>query len=180
MNRFVKEDLVQNASVKKLMDMDMDKKDNLLPLEDIKTGESKTMLVKLGEEKRKPLLRDMQKFYTVTADYLRKKLPLTQNVVKYAQCLHPEVRDENTAMRYVRSLAEEMPGITPNEVAMICDEWKVYRVEKIENSVMYGNDDKLKRVDHFWNEQKICKWQPKVSYTAKTGIFISMSNPWKC
>jgi len=45
-----------------------------------------------------------------------------------------------------------MPGITLNEVAMICDEWKVYRVEEIENSVMYDNDDKLKRVDHFWKE----------------------------
>ncbi|KAH3874480.1 hypothetical protein DPMN_037725 [Dreissena polymorpha] len=131
------------------MDMDMDKKDNPLRLKDIETGESMTVL---SEEKRKSLLRDMQKFYTVTVDYLRKKRPLTQNVVKYAQCLHPEVRDQNTAMRYVRSQAEEMPDITPNKVAIICDEWKVYRVEEIENSVMYDNDDKLKIVDHFWKE----------------------------
>lgn len=92
------------------------------------------------------------KFYIKTADYLSRKLSLTQKVVKYAQCLHPEVRKQNTAMKYVRSLAEEMPGITPNEVAMICDEWKVYREEESENSGMYDNDDKLKRVDHFWNE----------------------------
>ncbi|WAR31183.1 hypothetical protein MAR_033725, partial [Mya arenaria] len=98
----------------------------------METGESKEALGSLSEERRKPLLRGMQQFYIEVAKYLRKKLPLSQKVVKYAQCLHPEVREQNTAMKYVRELAQEMPSITANEVVMVTDEWKL--------------------VDHFWND----------------------------
>ena len=68
------------------------------------------------------------------------------------QCLHPEVREQNTAMKYVRELAQEMPSITAYEVVMVTDECKLYRNEAIESSVVYTNKDELKRVDHFWND----------------------------
>jgi len=91
-------------------------------MKDMETGKSKEALGSLSEERRKPLLRRMQQFYIEVAKYLRKKLPLSQKVVKYAKCLHPEVREQDTAIRYVRELAKAMPSITANEVVMVTDE----------------------------------------------------------
>jgi len=43
-------------------------------------------------------------------------------VVKYAQCLHPEVREQDIAIKYVRELAQAIPSITANEVVMVTAE----------------------------------------------------------
>lgn len=59
MNRFVKDDLVRNACSKKLIDIDLDKRENLQDMKDMETGESKEALRSLSEERRKPLLRGM-------------------------------------------------------------------------------------------------------------------------
>jgi len=152
MNRFVKDYLVRNTCSKKWINIDLDKRENLQDITYMETGESKEALGSLSEERRKPRLIGMQQFYIEVAKYLRKKLPLSQKLVKYAQCLHPEVREQNTAMEYVIELAQEMPSITANEVVMETDAFKLYMYEAIESSVVYTNKEELKRVDHFWND----------------------------
>ena len=80
------------------------------------------------------------------------ELPLQESVVKSAQCLHPEIRDQDQAMKIVTHLAISFPNITNDDVTKAGDEWKMYREETVEDDVVYDEGGMLKGVDMYWNE----------------------------
>ena len=49
------------------------------------------------------------------------ELPLQESVVKNAQCLHPEIRDQDQAMKMITCLAISFPNITNDDVTKAGD-----------------------------------------------------------
>jgi len=154
MNRFLKFDVVSGKSTSKLCQIDVEKQENIMPLKDVDIGtEASEWLCKVDSSSRQKLLRmQILKFYQEVSKHLAKKLPLDEPVVKNAQCLHPEVRDQDIATKMITRLAAELPNITKDEETRVADEWKVYREEKVEDSLIYDKDKKIRRVDHYWND----------------------------
>ena len=49
------------------------------------------------------------------------ELPLQESVVKNAQCLYPEIRDQDQAMKMITCLAISFPNITNDDVTKAGD-----------------------------------------------------------
>ena len=56
------------------------------------------------------------------------ELPLQELVVKNAQRLHPEIRDQDQAMKIITCLAISFPNITNDDVTKAGDEWKLLKM----------------------------------------------------
>ena len=96
--------------------------------------------------------KGMRTFYQQVSKHLSKKLPLQESVVKHAQCLHPEVKYQDHAMKMITQLAVSLPNITNENVTKAVDAWKIYREEHVEDDVVYDEDGMCKRVDMYWND----------------------------
>lgn len=94
----------------------------------------------------------MIRFYQEVYKHIAKKLPLDEAVVKNAQCLHTEVKDQEAALKMIPRLAVSLPNISKEEVTRVSDEWKMYREEEISDELIYDNDGSIKRIDHYWSE----------------------------
>jgi len=93
----------------------------------------------------------MRKFYQAVASYLQTKLPLSDDVIRSLQCLHPEVRSQVKAQKLLRELCTVLPTIENVEVSKVTDEWKLYRSETIREDEMYDKNGGLIRIDHYWS-----------------------------
>jgi len=93
----------------------------------------------------------MRKFYQAVASYLQTKLPLSDDVIRSLQCLHPEVRSQEKAQKLLRELCTVLPTIENVEVSKVTDEWKLYRSETIKEDEMYDKNGGLIRIDHYWS-----------------------------
>lgn len=91
----------------------------------------------MESSRQKVLSMKIQKCYQDVSSYLTKKLPLKDAFVKYSKCLHPEAKDQKSAIKMT------------DDVTIVTDEWKVYREEEVKDSVLYKDDESLKVVDQY-------------------------------
>ena len=56
------------------------------------------------------------------------ELPSQESVVINAQCLHPEMRDQDQAMKMITRLAISFPNITNDDATKTGDEWKLLKM----------------------------------------------------
>ena len=151
MLRFVKHDIVADAIGSKLVKLDVKDLNNCLDLKEMEVGsDTEKTLSKLDSGKQKSLQYDMRKFYQEVTSYLAKTLPVDVALVKNIQCLHPEVREQESAFKHLKRLSETLPGISKEEVPLIRDEWKLYRADDIPDSKIYNDQDEIDRIDHYW------------------------------
>ena len=108
------------------------------------------------------------------------ELPLQESVVKNAQCLHPEIRDQDQAMKMILHLAIFFPNIINDHVTKAGDEWKMFREETVEEDVVYDEGGMLKGVDMYWNEILDRKTAAgTIKYSAQKKVVTScLSFPW--
>lgn len=149
----------------------------------METGnDTRKTLLALEDGHQKKLLLNMRAFYQKIAEYLPEHLPLNSNLLKGAQCLHPEVRDQDEAVKYLRILCNSLPSIPDENVSAISDEWKVYRSEQITDANMYSTEGKLHRIDTYWNYVLSIRHAvsglkyPKLSDVVHTCLAISHGN----
>jgi len=102
----VKKDVVAEATGTQICSIDVH---DLKMCEDISNmevgGLSPETLSKLDAGKKKSVLLDIRKFYQAVTEYLQKKLPLKSPLVKYAQCLNPEVKSLQQGASYLKKTA---------------------------------------------------------------------------
>lgn len=91
--RFVKTDIVGTKMGNDLALIDLSDATNLRDVEDMEIGEAtKCSIQKLKAEQHRKLYLDMRKFFVTCTQYLMKNLPVANNVLHDAQCLHPAGR----------------------------------------------------------------------------------------
>ena len=151
--RFMKSEVISGKKGSQLIKIDTSNSDNVKDTKDMDIGtETREMMGKLEGGQQKSLLRDMQSFYQEVFKYLSKRLPLDEPIVRNAQCLNPEVQEQEAAQRMLPKLAACLPNISKEETTRACDEWKIYREEEVEDKFIYDENDNMKRIDGFWNE----------------------------
>ena len=147
MKRFLKAEIVNKKTGKELLKIDVKKKENQLAEGNIVIGaKSEKLLKKLSPHDSKRERAKMKEFFIAVISYLQKKLPLGENLLICAGCLHPDSRKKDYTSKHIEYLAKQFPHVVKeSEISIITDEWKLYQVENEKN--LTGQDG---RIDHYW------------------------------
>lgn len=71
-------------------------------------------------------------------------------MLKDLQCLHPL---EQKSERGTRRIAESVPQVVDeNQISQVTDEWKMYQLVDIPDSLEFDDTGKDVRVDDYWNK----------------------------
>ena len=152
MLRFLKSSIVsaQNTG-KKLLEVDVEEKDN--QLSDMEIGQSTKSLLDKKKDIAKAELMNMRKFYQTVTQFLQKRLPLTNEILRDVTCLHPSMQRSDSGSRRIRNIALKVPQIIPaSQVAQVTDEWKLYSLQEIPESWSYDRDGIEVKIDIYWNK----------------------------
>lgn len=94
----------------------------------------------------------MRKFYQTVTQYLQKRLPITNEMLKNLQCLHPLEQKSERGSSKIRRIAESVPQVVDeNQISQVTDEWKMYQLSDIPGSLKLDDTGKDVRVDDYWN-----------------------------
>ncbi|KAH3741069.1 hypothetical protein DPMN_047787 [Dreissena polymorpha] len=77
------------------------------------------------------------------------QLVAKEDLIRGAQCLQPEVRDQDHAEKLLTVLCNALPTAPDKTVSSITDELKVYRAEEIPKLEMYDKNDNLKIIEYY-------------------------------
>ena len=91
----------------------------------------------------------MRQFYCATTDYLKRKLPLQNEVIVNAACLNPVNWQAAASCKQIETLPRKLPNLTDDEVTYAADEWKVFEVE---DNPHVTNLVPNQRFSHYWRD----------------------------
>ena len=133
MGRFVKQDCYKEKSAHDLAKLDVEKSENLLPIEEMDVGEPTAgYLKKLGKNQCLLPRREMQTFFKVVTSYLQEKMALDNDLIKDLTCLHPNAKGEDKSVRAIGRIARLLPHVVDDsQVSLVRDEWKAYQAETV-------------------------------------------------
>ena len=94
----------------------------------------------------------MKDFLMSSTKYLPAKLPLKNAVIKHCRCLNPQNRQHQWTIQSVKLLAEKLPACVNIDIDVLSDEWRLYQLENISDSLLKDEHDTTRRVDHFWRD----------------------------
>ena len=142
MFRFVKNGLVTNTiNITKIA---VTKPENQVPIEEVETGNTETPAD--GE------VRQMVECYIEIVKYLSKRLPIHNVLIQDAKVIHPLYRKEETKDAMKRLALHFPQMISPNDIAIIGDEFMAYQSDDAALTEALSNFDVSGRADHFWRE----------------------------
>ena len=91
----------------------------------------------------------MRQFYCATTDYLKRKLPLQNEVIVIAACLNPVNQKAAVSCKQIETLDRKLPSVNDDEVTYAADEWKVLEVE---GNPHLTNLVPNQRVNQYWRD----------------------------
>ena len=172
MRRFLKLEVVAKKTGKELLNIDVKKDKNQLAEEDVVVGAKTERLLKnLSPHDQKRERGNMRKFFIAVTCYLQKKLPIADNLLISAACLHPDNRKTEHSVRNIKCLAKHFPHVvTENEISIVTDKWKLYQLESEENLTHQDG-----RIDHYWrNVFKIKSLSGDIKYPLLSNLIKSV------
>ena len=127
MKRFMKAEAVSKKTGKELLKIDMKKKENQLADESIVVGaKSERLLKKLSPYVEKTEQAIMKKFSLLLFATSKKKLPLGDEMLLSAGCLHPDNRKNEYTVKNIEYLAKcFLHVVQESEVSIVNDKWKL-------------------------------------------------------
>ena len=151
MGRFMKLELIEGKDGGSLAEVNVELADNHLDNIDIGVN-SRKALKQIATEKHKLILLGMKNFLMSSTKYLQAKLPLKNAVIKHCRCLNPQNRQHQWTIQSVKLLAEKLPACVNIDIDVLSDEWRLYQLENISDSLLKDEHDTTRRVDHFWRD----------------------------
>ena len=123
---------VQNTG-RKLLEVDIEEKDS--QLSDMEIGQSTKSLLDKKKDIAKTELMNMRKFYRTVTQFLQKRLPLNNEILRDITCLHPSMQKSESVSKRIKNIALKVPQIIlESQVAQVTDEWKLYSLQEIPDS----------------------------------------------
>ena len=112
MLRFLKNSVVsaQNTG-NKLLEVDVEEKNS--QLSDMEVGESTKALLDKKKDIAKIELMNMRKFYQIVTQFLQRRLPLNNELLRDITCLHPSMQKSESGSKKIRNVALKVPQIIP-------------------------------------------------------------------
>ena len=113
---------------KTLLNIQVDKPANLLPLDKIDVGDScKKILSKCTSKVKEEYLQEMQQAMITITKYLQEHIPLDIPLVHDLMCLNPLLREKSSPEQICR-IARLMPHvISSDSISLLRDEWRVFK-----------------------------------------------------
>ena len=180
--------------------IDVNKKENIKYLHLIDIGTKAKVMFSdstfFPEDKQTKFRKDCLQFYVTSVQYLQEKLPFNVQLLKHAQYLHPEKRNNNRATSAISNLALKittvlekclsnvfsLPSSTSKEevVDRIRDQWILYQNEDL-NKEWYLNSDSeqclSRQQQSYWKRaEEQCGLNPII---AKKSLFKRIDYFWK-
>ena len=171
-----------------LVKLDLGKKENLKSDKFVEVGTKAKLLLHenvIDDQAVNNFRSSCLKCYVAATSYLQANLPYNNNVIQYAQYLHPEKRNDSMSTSAISNLALKLINVfgkkannafeVPYDVSqseiidMIRHQWKMYQLEQIPKSSYVLNADKEKKD----KRQENSYWQYALEYC---GIFPSEYN----
>src|SRR6266516_2553373 len=94
----------------------------------------------------------MKNFLMSATKYLQSRLPLNNSIIKHCRCLYPQNRQHQWTVNSVKILAEKLPGCLNIDIDVLSNEWSLYQLENIAESLTKDEHDSARRVGHFWRD----------------------------
>jgi len=158
MGRFMKLELIEGKDGGALAEVNVELADNHLDNIDIGVN-SRKALKQITTEKHKLILVGMKNFLMSSTKYLPAKLPLKNAVIKHCRCLNPQNRQHQWTIQSVKLLAEKLPAcvnididVNDDDDDVLSDEWRLYQLENISDSLLKDEHDTTRREDLFWRD----------------------------
>lgn len=116
-------------------------------------GQSTKSLLDKKKDIAKTELMNMRKFYQTVTQFLQKRLPLNNEILRDITCLHPSMQKSESGSKRIRNIALKVPQIIlESQVAQVTDEWKLYSLQEIPDSWSYDREGSELRIDFYWNK----------------------------
>ena len=137
MLRFIDPKILEGKSGADLAKIIVNSQENQLSLHKIVVGaNTKHFLKKLSPHDARRERTAMKNFLVAVSSYLQKKLPLQDNLLISAACLHPVNQKKHSSGRNIEYLASLFPCVVKEEeISKVHDEW-----------MMYESDDKVEEI----------------------------------
>ena len=119
---------------------------------DLEVGQSTQKVLDKKPDLAKKEVLNMRNFYQTVTKYLQKRLPLDNEMQKDLKCLHPLEQKSERGTSKIRIIAERLPQVVEeSNISQVTDEWKMYQLQDITDSLKVDDTQKDIRVDYYWN-----------------------------
>ena len=103
-----------------------------------------------SDVQRKAIL-GMRAFFTTATKFMQTRLPLSNKLLKHLSCLDPKKKAIGEHSHSIGYIAK-MFNMSAEHLDKVADEWTLYSIEKVPESLVTAAKDKPVRVDHYWRE----------------------------
>ena len=144
LQKFVKKDFILDKSDKELVELDLNETEIHLSIKSIDIGEAaRRAISSVPEGEAKRFLFNLKKCFITVSQYLQKKLPLKNQILKDVQFLNPTMREipwiDNAIPRLCRNLKNLR--LSDEEIDKIIHEWKNYKFENLSTNMYIKKED---------------------------------------
>ena len=122
MLRFLKNsDVSAQNTGKKLLEVNVEEKNS--QLSDMEVGQSTKALLDKKKDIAKIELMNMKKFYQTVTQFLQRRLPLNNELLRDITCLHPSMQKSESGSKKIRNVALKVPQIIPESQVSQLNRW---------------------------------------------------------
>ncbi|CAF1660527.1 unnamed protein product, partial [Adineta ricciae] len=148
---FIREDLIKHKSIDAFMNISYYSQENQKCDATINIGETtRRYLHELSVEEKQEFFHTTRTIYFSITEELLRTLPLTNDLLRHLQCLHPSMRDSETAYISIMNIARSLPYIIhPADIDRIQAEWYLYQNENLPKD-WYEKTHGCHSIDHYW------------------------------
>ena len=167
-SKFMKSDVVDVKTAKDLVEIKFD--DTSLQLQDgkLEIGENtKKAVLEIESSKRRLDYLNIRAFFRECAQYMAKKLPLSNEVLRDLRFLGLKRKDAAVNVERIRRMARKLPHvICRNEIDDLMDEVHVSKYTEL------PAQEDGERIDNYWIRTVDSKVYPKLIRLAKTALAV--------